>query len=282
MHNYSMYETEPINYTINYTIHSPRGHPNRFKEVCQLYEINNTFASKLKQLEKFKIVIIADDSGSMNSKITSIHRDSSAQESYTRWDELKEMVKIIIDISTAIDHKSLDLHFLNRPGLLNVTDSEYLDEIFMAKPKGYTPIVNSFDKIMREFCDTNRLIILVTDGVPTDTNGHSNTPTFKKFLQCTRRSNDFVSIIACTDDKKTMKYLNNWDKDISNLDVCDDYYSERKEISRAMGSDFQFSFGDYVVKCLLGSIDPWFDTLDEMHLPKYFREKRKTKLCVLF
>ena len=39
-------------------------------------------------------------------------------------------------------------------------------------------------------------------------------------------------------------YLNNWDKKISNLDVADDYRSERSEIHKAQGKDFPFSFGD--------------------------------------
>ena len=41
-----------------------------------------------------------------------------------------------------------------------------------------------------------------------------------------------------------MKYLNDWDKKIPNLDVVDDYYSERKEIQACRGNNFPFSFGD--------------------------------------
>jgi len=39
-------------------------------------------------------------------------------------------------------------------------------------------------------------------------------------------------------------YLNNWDKKIPNLDVADDYRSERQEIYKVQGKDFPFSFGD--------------------------------------
>jgi hypothetical protein len=39
-------------------------------------------------------------------------------------------------------------------------------------------------------------------------------------------------------------YLNDWDKKIPNLDVADDYRSERKEILKVQGKDFPFSFGD--------------------------------------
>ncbi len=39
-------------------------------------------------------------------------------------------------------------------------------------------------------------------------------------------------------------YLNNWDKKLPNLDVADDYRSERQEILKVQGKNFPFSFGD--------------------------------------
>jgi hypothetical protein len=80
-----------------------------------------------------------------------------------------------------------------------------------------------------------------------------------------------------------MAYLNNWDRTIPNLDVVDDYKSEKKEILACQGKSFPFSFGDvctffqvytlisflflflkYVVKILMGGVDSWFDQLDEV------------------
>ena len=62
-----------------------------------------------------------------------------------------------------------------------------------------------------------------------------------------------------------MEYLNNWDRTIPRLDVIDDFRNEKLEILRAQGSNFKFSFGDYIVKSLIGSIDPEMDGLDESH-----------------
>ncbi len=70
-------------------------------------------------------------------------------------------------------------------------------------------------------------------------------------------------IRTCTDDEDSVSYLNRWDRDIKNLDVIDDYNSERKEIRRKKGSNYRFSYGDYVVKSLIGSIDPKLDKSDE-------------------
>ena len=69
--------------------------------------------------------------------------------------------------------------------------------------------------------------------------------------------------MACTDDDTSVSYLNKWDRKISNLDVVDDYRSERNEVLKARGKNYSFSFGDYVVKSLICSIDPEFDNLDE-------------------
>ena len=46
------------------------------------------------------------------------------------------------------------------------------------------------------------------------------------------------------DDDDCIGYLNQWDKKLPNLDVVDDYRSEKKEIQGRQGKDFPFSFGD--------------------------------------
>ncbi len=73
----------------------------------------------------------------------------------------------------------------------------------------------------------------------------------------------FTTIVACTDDEESVGYLNKWDRVLKNLDVIDDFRSEREEIKRRKGSEVRFSFGDYVVKSLIGSIDQSMDGMDE-------------------
>ena len=91
---------------------------------------------------------------------------------------------------------------------------------------------------------------------------------FKNALE-NRRPLDkiFVTIVACTDDEYSLKYLNNWDVNIPNLDVVDDYDSERREIYSAGRLKYGFTFGDYVAKILLGSFVKEIDSLDEKSCP---------------
>ncbi|CAF0968552.1 unnamed protein product [Didymodactylos carnosus] len=57
------------------------------------------------------------------------------------------------------------------------------------------------------------------------------------------------------DDDQCMGYLNDWDKKIPNLDVVDDYRSEKKEIQACRGRDLPFSFGDFCF--VLGLTTAW-------------------------
>ena len=72
-----------------------------------------------------------------------------------------------------------------------------------------------------------------------------------------------MTIIACTDDEYALKYLNDWDNKIQNLDVVDDYESEKKEIYAAGKVKTAITYGDYIAKILLGSFVKEIDQLDE-------------------
>jgi hypothetical protein len=103
--------------------------------------------------------------------------------------------------------------------------------------------------------------MIVTDGEPTDLNGKVNIKQFKDCL-LSRPDNVYTTIAACTDDDESVEYLNNWDKQIPRLDISDDFRSERVQIKKLKGQDYSFTFGDYIVKSLIGSIDPDLDVLD--------------------
>ncbi|CAF4534033.1 unnamed protein product [Rotaria socialis] len=101
----------------------------------------------------------------------------------------------------------------------------------------------------------------------------------ERVLKYERKEADriLITFCACTDDDQAVGYLNRWDETIPYLDVCDDYRSERKEAWRVQGRQFPFSFGDYVVKILLSSIDRYFDSLDQ----KLIGSQKATACCSL-
>jgi hypothetical protein len=133
---------------------------------------------------------------------------------------------------------------------------------------GPTPISRILRYVLREkqleIQERKLLILIATDGVPTNDHGQQDTKSFEYALRHDRKPIDRVpvTIIACTDDNDCIgyvillvtfsdklfflfySYLNNWDKRIPNLDVADDYRSERQEILKVQGKEFPFSFGD--------------------------------------
>ena len=112
--------------------------------------------------------------------------------------------------------------------------------------------------------ERNLLILLATDGIPTDERERTDIQTLEHVLRNERQPIDRipVTIIVCTgrlqtignmaiviwsilaDDDQSMAYLNDWDKRIPNLDVVDDYRSERQQIQTCRGKNTPFSFGD--------------------------------------
>ncbi|CAF1507452.1 unnamed protein product, partial [Rotaria sordida] len=182
---------------------------------------------------------------------------------------LQKTVSIVVDLASTLDPDGVDLYFLNRKPLLHVHSSKELIPTFAIPPNGATPIARVLRQVLQdkkqEIQKRKLLIVIATDGIPTDDNGQANVPDFHQVLAHERIPIDRVpvTIMACTDDEKCMSYLNDWDKIIPNLDLIDSYKNEKEEILAVQGKSFPFSFGDYVVKILMGGVDSWFDMLDE-------------------
>lgn len=229
----------------------------KFRATCEHYEIDGIFVQHLRTLINYKLVIIADDSGSMNT-LTNYGE--------ARWSELCRFVQTVFSVTEAIENSPLDVYFLNRPSILNVQQLAQISDAFIPKPKGPTPIVPILQEILRQPYNSTysgRIIIICTDGEPTDVYNKVNVNQLYNVLLTQRSRNDYVSFLACTDDDSTIAYLNDWDVKIPRVDVIDDYPNEKKEVIRAQGRHFSFSFGDYVVKTLLGAVIPSLDALDE-------------------
>jgi hypothetical protein len=241
----------------------------RLREICARHEIRPDFAAKLRQLEQFEIVSLFDDSGSMATQVKKTGFQDPFAPVPTRWSEAKLHASITVDLAACLDPDGIDIRFLNRPGFSRVATSAQVGGAFQPPPNGWTPLAAAVQAILKEkeavLRERKLLLIILTDGQPTDAAGNPNVAEFKRVLK-NRPKNVFVSIVACTDDEASVGYLNELDRMVPGLDVVDDYESELKEVRRVQGSKFPFSFGDYVVKTLLGSIDPTMDALDEKRL----------------
>jgi hypothetical protein len=239
----------------------------KLRSLAQRLEIRPDFVARLRALEGFAIAVICDDSGSMNTPVAAAPGASPFATRATRWTELMETVSTVVELATCLADRGVDVHFLNRPPMLGVVHAQQVQAAFQhAPPQGFTPLTRALQYVLaanREALRERKLLLLIaTDGQPTDDNGNVNIEGFLQALRL-KPAACFVQIMACTDDEASVAYLNEADSSIERLDVTDDYRSERSEVQRAQGAGFAFSFGDYVVKSLLAPVDPYFDKLDE-------------------
>ncbi|VVU95516.1 hypothetical protein CPAV1605_1267 [seawater metagenome] len=233
-----------------------------FEEFCDEYEISRKFVEKIAMLSDFNIVFIIDDSGSMK---TPLDNNSKFE---TRWDELKNIVKISIRLATIFNKNGIDLQFLNRKGHENVKSYNNVEHLFNPAPFGRTPLTEKFNQVIRKYTPLSKqvLVVIATDGIPTNKYGYPDIKEFRDALIEKNHSKFYVSFLACSDQKEDIGYLNKLDKKVPNVDTIDDYISELREVRKKQGRNFSYTIGDHVVRLLLGPICKEMDQLDEKKL----------------
>ena len=230
------------------------------------HKISDYFAKKIGFLKGFDIVLVLDDSGSMNGMV----EDDAGNAVESRWDELKRRVSVIIDLTPCLDRDGIDVHFLNGGSFTNVKDPGFVEScpVFRTGPRGVTPLESVCERIFASATEKPTLMIIMTDGLPSDAHGRSNQYNMTHFKTVIRSKpkNYHVVFGACTSEDDVMTYLNSMD-DIDGVDIVDDYHSEKCEVQKIQGKSFTFTFGDYIMKTMLGAIDKQTDMLDEIPLP---------------
>lgn len=233
----------------------------RIDQLALDYNMSKSMADRLLKLRDFEIVIVIDDSGSMQTTVDGTET--------TRWQELCKLIKIVIEIAVIFDTNGVDIYFINGRTFEKVKDPRVVDEAFTIPPSGYTPLVPVLDKIFQSPLsqsgrDKKLLVFVASDGVPTDDDGEPVVSELERIM-CEKRkiSTTHVSFLLCTDDPYCVEYLSEWDKVMPNIDVTDDFKTETAKVRRYRGQDFPFTFGDYVVKVLVGAIDREIDLLNE-------------------
>eukprot|EP00754_Rhynchopus_humris_P047121 Rhum_TRINITY_DN6666_c0_g1::Rhum_TRINITY_DN6666_c0_g1_i1::g.20533::m.20533 len=243
-----------------------RGVPSQLQSILDKYEITIAEANDLVLLADYEIVFVADDSGSMQlCSVPAAERKLGAAMP-TRWDELCQTVSLVAEIACCFDSDGIDVHFLNRAPVRNVTSTSDIRfvQAFQSPPVGGTPLTETVRRLVQEYSKSEKpvLFMLATDGEPNGGPGP-----FKMLLQdvlSKRITNTKMNfqILACTEDDTQVEWLNDFDDATDGIDVVDDYYSERKEVLAA-GKVRQFKRSDWAIKALLGPISSKYDKLDE-------------------
>ena len=112
----------------------------KLQALAMRHEIRPDWVVKLRQLENFSIVMICDDSGSMNTVVRqpSVRTMNPYGRNPTRWDELKYFAEISIEIASVFNENGCDIYFLNRypSPVKNIMNADQLVNYFRDKPQG--------------------------------------------------------------------------------------------------------------------------------------------------
>ncbi|CAF1521569.1 unnamed protein product, partial [Adineta ricciae] len=73
----------------------------KLEQIRLRYEIPTDKCYRLRALKDYEIIVIGDDSGSMNTTVDNTN--------VTRWDELRNLLKIIIEFGTIFDPSGVDV-----------------------------------------------------------------------------------------------------------------------------------------------------------------------------
>lgn len=240
------------------------------------YEICDEFARRIKNVRGVPVVFIVDDSGSTMNDYSGVQRGDPINP----WDEEQRFVSIALRAVRCVDRNGSDIYFLNRPGpVKDVLEPSQLIPHFKQNPSGYTPLADTYRRVLNandaDIAEKGLHIVIMTDGRPTDDRGREDIADFKRALTVDKhryekphhekgKHKGYVrtTILACTQDQSVMRYLDGWDKEIKNLEVLDDYQSEKKKV-RKINPKQQYSTGDHIVRVLVAAFDPWFDNINE-------------------
>ena len=74
----------------------------------------------------------------------------------------------MVDISAVMDSNGIDIYFLNRDPILNVTNAQAIRPVFNTPPQGLTPLAPAIRRILAakrsQAYEKKLLLLIATDG----------------------------------------------------------------------------------------------------------------------
>ena len=233
-----------------------------FGAFARKYNISNDTAIRIRALDNFKVIILNDDSGSMDNY--AYPPKDAFDIPPTQFNELEEMNKEVINMSAILSKFPLDVYFLHRQGKKGVRDFMDVKECFSGKPRENTPIVRTLKNIIsseHKYLQENKLLVFIaTDGINTNDLGENDPQGLVRYVDLLMKTypNLHITFMACVSDENLLKVMDNMGKKHKNVGVVDEFNVEYKEQMEKHANDpnFTFTIGDFITKCLLVSVDP--------------------------
>jgi len=240
---------------------------------------------------------IVDNSGSMmkgdGHRLVG-QRNNVRYVSCTRWDEIKETVEYHARIAALLEAPTV-FRLLNDPGRmagpqqfsigergpdfiaddLNIA----LNTINTASPTGVTPLSDhvrevkaNVEAMKEELVRTGQKVVIViaTDGLPSNAYGTSDSAALNEFKDCLRSLEGlpvWIVVRLCTDEDSVVDFYNNLDSQLElSLEVIDDFTGEAEEVCE-FNKWLNYALPLHRIR-EMGFSHKLFDLLDERPLTK--------------
>jgi Mg-chelatase subunit ChlD len=242
---------------------------------------------------------VIDNSGSMNTndghRIVELSAGSALKlVECSRWVELQQAVDYHAQMAALLEAPTT-FRLLNDPGCIAgpqvfsiATDgggsidhdlSVAVATIQNSQAGGVTPLTQQIQAVRQTVLamqpqlrqnGTKVAVVLATDGLPTDSQGNSDSTITQEFVDALRSLEDlpvWVVVRLCTDQAEVVQFWNDLDSRIElSLEVLDDYDSEAQELNMK-NPWLTYGFPLHRMR-EMGFYHPLFDALDERKLSK--------------
>lgn len=247
--------------------------PSRVAEICSKWRIPAEIGRDLSRLGLYDVILYIDDSGSM-----------AFEENGERIDDLKLILSRVAFAATRFDQDGISVRFMNTklPDGVgdNLTTEDQINRMMsQVKFSGLTPMGRELRKkvvddiVLRQARQGGLkkpvLVITVTDGQPAgDDSPNAVFETVRYAVSEVQRATGSPNGIAFQfaqvgNDTKAREFLGKLDTDAtvgSMVDCTSNFEQEQQEMMN-IGQDLTPDL--WMVKLLLGSIDPSYDSKDE-------------------
>ncbi|KAF4553852.1 Hypothetical protein D9617_6g095850 [Elsinoe fawcettii] len=242
--------------------------------LCAQWRINKEIANDIVKLALYDIVLFIDDSGSMQF-----------EEKGERIKDLQLILERVAFAATLFDDDGIEIRFMNQDPPSNMTSGVKTQEQVSALMNGHrfsglTPMgTNLRKKVVDDIFLRNLrsgrmrkplLVIVITDGQPAGEPQNAVFDTVRDAVNEASRSPLGNGAIAFQfaqvgNDQTAREFLGKLDADPAvgpMVDCTSNYETESEEMLRA-NPPVELTPDLWMIKLLLGSIDPSYDTKDE-------------------
>jgi hypothetical protein len=262
----TLHEIESANFVKS--LHSSEYHDGEKLKTALVKELNKLeipagMLPDILKLSGRKIVIIVDDSGSMNGE--------GSIKNKSRWDEAKERLIAYLSLLQYIPTQDIQIDFLNRDDFTlkaNQNGARWtlasamkkINESFSDDPNHGTPLFDNLRSAFSNAVNEKTTIVAINDGTPDDLNAGAECVKTRKHPH-----NSPVHLVGCTNNPNDIKWFDKVDAGPF-VAALSPFNMEKEQVKKVQGTLLNYTPGIHLVASLIGAETPYLDNLDEKTL----------------